>query len=125
MLTGKTPICLIASADTKKSRPFYEETLGLKCISDNAHGLVFDLGVTVLRIQADPNFRAQTNSVHGWRVDDIESEIRELGVKGVEFVRFPCFEQDELGIWETKGARIAWFLDPDRNVLSLTEVNRT
>ena len=30
--------------------------------------------------------------------------------------------QDELGIWTTpSGARVAWFTDPDGNVLSLTQ----
>jgi predicted enzyme related to lactoylglutathione lyase len=31
-------------------------------------------------------------------------------------------EQDDLGIWTTPGGdRIAWFTDPDGNVLSLTQ----
>ena len=31
-------------------------------------------------------------------------------------------EQDELGVWSAPGgARVAWFKDPDGNVLSLTQ----
>jgi hypothetical protein len=32
-------------------------------------------------------------------------------------------EQDDLGVWQApSGARVAWFKDPDGNLLSLTEV---
>ncbi len=122
MLSDKTPICFVASADTKRARRFYEEVLGLKCLSDDGFGLVFELGMTVLRVQAVPDFEPQGQSVHGWRVDDIASEIKELSANGVEFMRFPCFEQNDLGVWETPGAKVAWFADPDGNILSLTEV---
>ena len=122
MLSDNTPICLIATTDSSKSRPFYEDVLGLKCLSEDDFGIVFELKSTVLRVQKVPDFKAQEHTAHGWRVDDIEVEIKGLIARGVEFVRFPCFEQDELGIWETPGARIAWFLDPDENLLSLSEI---
>ncbi len=32
-------------------------------------------------------------------------------------------DQDDLGVWQApSGARVAWFKDPDGNLLSLTEV---
>jgi hypothetical protein len=34
----------------------------------------------------------------------------------------PNDHEDELGVWTTpSGARVAWFKDPDGNVLSLTQ----
>ena len=54
----------------------------------------------------------------------IEDVVRHLGEQGVAFERFPGIEQDELGIWTTPGGdRVAWFKDPDGNVLSLTQVS--
>ena len=39
------------------------------------------------------------------------------------FERFPYFTQDARGIWSApSGAKVAWFKDPDGNVLSLTEM---
>ncbi len=125
MLDDKPPICLIASTDISRSKAFYEEVLLLKCLSENEFGLVFGLKDSVLRIQHVPDFKPQGHSVLGWRVDDIKAEISELSGRDVEFVRFPCFEQDEHGIWETPGAKIAWFMDPDQNILSLTEIRNT
>jgi hypothetical protein len=42
---------------------------------------------------------------------------------GVKFVVYPAMTRDEFGIWTApRGARIAWFKDPDGNTLSLTEI---
>lgn len=39
-----------------------------------------------------------------------------------QFERFPSMQQDGSGIWNTpSGALVAWFKDPDGNVLSLTQ----
>ncbi|NNE65345.1 MAG: VOC family protein [Pyrinomonadaceae bacterium] len=122
MLSNATAICLVATIDGSKARPFYEETLGLKCLTEDEFAIVFELKDTVLRVQKVPEFTPHEFTSHGWRVEDIESEINELNSRGVEFVRFRCFEQDGLGIWDTPGARIAWFRDPDGNLLSLSEV---
>jgi hypothetical protein len=63
--------------------------------------------------------------VLGWRVADIEQAVRELARRGIEFVRNDDLEQDQLGTWRSpSGARVAWFCDPDGNVLSLTELAR-
>ena len=40
---------------------------------------------------------------------------------GVEFRRYEGMGQDEAGVWTTPdGAQVAWFADPDGNMLSLT-----
>ena len=59
----------------------------------------------------------------GWEVADIAGTARALGAAGVELLRYDGMDQDELGIWTTPGGdRIAWFHDPDRNVLSLSQL---
>jgi len=58
----------------------------------------------------------------GWQVEDIGETARGLAAKGVSFERFPGLEQDDLGVWASPGgARVAWFKDPDANLLSLTQ----
>jgi hypothetical protein len=48
--------------------------------------------------------------------------VKGLNKKGVKFERFSGMEQDQLGVWSSpSGAKIAWFKDPEGNVLSLTE----
>lgn len=122
MLGKATPMCFVSTANGKKARPFYEDVLGLKCLSDDEYAVVFDLGGIVLRVQKVPGYESQDQTVHGWQVDDIDAEIIKLIEKGVVFERFHCFEQSDLGVWDAGGARVAWFKDPDGNLLSLSEI---
>jgi hypothetical protein len=60
--------------------------------------------------------------VLGWAVADIRAEMKELTERGVSFERYQWMEQDESGVWTSPGgAKIAWFKDPDGNILSLTQ----
>ena len=55
-------------------------------------------------------------------VTDISATIRDLIAKGVVFLRYDGMDQDEDGIWTTPGGdKVAWFADPDENILSLTQ----
>ena len=57
-----------------------------------------------------------------WQVKDIEAAMSDLSQKGVMFERFEGMDQDETGIWKTPdGVQIAWFKDPDGNVLSVSQ----
>jgi hypothetical protein len=48
--------------------------------------------------------------------------VKDLAGRGVQFERWNGMPQDELGIWNAPGgARVAWFKDPDGNVLSISE----
>jgi hypothetical protein len=45
-----------------------------------------------------------------------------LSARGVTFERYEGMDQDERAIWRApSGARVAWFKDPDGNVLSVTQ----
>jgi len=58
----------------------------------------------------------------GWEVVDAEETARALAGAGVETLRFDWFDQDALGVWSApSGDKVAWFADPDGNVLSITE----
>jgi catechol 2,3-dioxygenase-like lactoylglutathione lyase family enzyme len=61
-------------------------------------------------------------TVLGWGVEDIVAAIADLHERGVKFAQFDGVEQDELGIWKSPGgAQVAWFKDPDGNLLSITQ----
>ena len=49
--------------------------------------------------------------------------IEELSANGVVFEKFPGLPQDDLGIMTFEGgAQVAWFKDPDGNILSLDQM---
>jgi len=118
----KTPIAFIATVNADESRYFYETVLGLNCLSDDPYALVFDLGVTTLRVQKVDSIPDVNHTVLGWEVVNIRECADVLTKKGVKFQKFSQLKQDDLGVWcSPSGASIAWFKDPDGNTLSLTE----
>jgi catechol 2,3-dioxygenase-like lactoylglutathione lyase family enzyme len=118
-------IAFAPTRDPAKARAFYEKTLGLKFVSDDAFAIVFDANGVTLRIanvSAVKNFKPAPFTILGWQVKSAEETVKALAKKGVEFERFPGMDQDKLGIWSSpSGARVAWFKDPDGNTLSITQ----
>ena len=120
MLTKADPIAFVATVNAEAAIAFYRDVLGLTFVSDDPFAVVFDLNGTMLRIAKVESLTPAQQTVLGWQVDDIEATVRGLTEKGVTFERYPQLEQDDMGIWTSPGARIAWFKDPDGNTLSLT-----
>ena len=115
-------ISFVATEEPAEAREFYEKTLGLKFVSDDPFAIVFDVGGTMLRVQKVEELVPAGYTVLGWEVADIRAEIKKLSKRGVRFERFGGLPQDELGVWTSPaGGKIAWFKDPDGNILSLTQ----
>jgi catechol 2,3-dioxygenase-like lactoylglutathione lyase family enzyme len=115
-------VTFVATTNPQKAKKFYEEKLGLQFVSDDGFALVFDIDGIMLRIAKVPDFRPAPFTVLGWEVSNIEESVAALNADGVEFERFPGMPQDQLGIWNAPGgARVAWFKDPDGNILSLSQ----
>lgn len=113
----------IPTADADKAKEFYCGVLGLALLEDNGFALILAAPVGSIRIVRAPEFTPFPFTLLGWEVPDIVAEVRDLSVAGVFFQRYPYFEQDELGIWTSPdGSKVAWFLDPDGNTLSLAQV---
>jgi len=117
-------VAFVATTDSARARAFYEGVLGLKLVEDQQpFALVFDANGTMLRITTVDKHNPAPFTVLGWHVDSIEKTIEWLTAVGVEFERYPgLHDNDPKGIWTSPSeARIAWFKDPDGNVLSVTE----
>jgi len=115
-------VAFVGTADPARARRFYEGTLRLPLVDASAFADTFASPGATLRVTAVERVQPAPYTVVGWGVPDIAQAIRELAGRGVEFLRYPDMEQDDLGVWRSPtGARVAWFRDPDGNVLSLTE----
>jgi catechol 2,3-dioxygenase-like lactoylglutathione lyase family enzyme len=125
MLGSMGIVAFVPTKHREKARAFYEKTLGLGFVSDDQFALVFDAnGVTlrVVDVSAVPGFEPAPFTILGWTVGDIGKAVKGLERKGVKFERYPGMQQDQIGVWTSPGgAKIAWFKDPDGNVLSVTE----
>ena len=122
MLTNKELKAFVPTTKPDKAKSFYKDILGLKLLYEDNYAIEFDANGTSLRIIIVPELTPQGFTVLGWNVDDIASTIKSLNEKKVFCEKYEFMKQDDLGIWTSpSGAKVAWFKDPDGNVLSLTE----
>jgi catechol 2,3-dioxygenase-like lactoylglutathione lyase family enzyme len=124
ILASSKLVAFAATTDPVKARAFYEDLLGLRLVEDaKPFALVFDANGTMLRVTTVAEHTPVPFTVLGWDVESIESTVEQLTAAGVVFQRYPGLnDSDPLGIWTSpSGARIAWFNDPDGNVLSVTQ----
>ena len=122
MLGPADLIAFVGTTDLDRAASFYAGTLGLTLVDRNDFACVFDVNGTMLRVTAVPSLVPAGYTVLGWRVPDIAAAIHSLSVAGVQFTRYDGMGQDDDGVWTTPGGdKIAWFTDPDGNVLSLTQ----
>jgi catechol 2,3-dioxygenase-like lactoylglutathione lyase family enzyme len=115
-------VTFLLTQNPEATTSFYRDTLGLTYLHDDGYALVFDMKGIQLRISKVPQFTPAKHTVLGWETDDITLEIASLVKKGVAFEHYPNMGQDEQGICTFPGgSKVAWFKDPDGNVLSISQ----
>jgi catechol 2,3-dioxygenase-like lactoylglutathione lyase family enzyme len=124
LLAEAAPVSFILTSDRARAKPFYAGALGLPILGEDEFSVTFALeGGARVRLTDLPGHEAGEQTVLGWNVPDIASAVAELTQRGITFRFYQDFGQDEAGIWTTPdgSAKVAWFTDPDGNVLSLTQ----
>ena len=122
MLASGKMIGFLFTNDYEAAREFYEGKLGCEFVSQDQFALALRLGGHMIRIVKMPNFEAARATVLGWEVGDIEAVTGWLKGRGVKLEEYPFIQDQERGIWTTPdGSKVAWFKDPDGNVLSVSQ----
>jgi catechol 2,3-dioxygenase-like lactoylglutathione lyase family enzyme len=122
MLEAARAMAFVPATDLGRARDFYEGVLGLEVLDVSGFACVFRAGGATLRVALVDQLSPQPFTVFGWTVGAIGETMAGLAARGVEFLRYEGMDQDPTGVWTTPGGdRIAWFRDPDGNVLSLTQ----
>ena len=105
------------------ARTFYEDTLGIRTSTEMDVILTLHLagGDRPTVVYPKPDFQPATYTVLNFPVDDIDAAVDALTARGVEFLRYDGFGQDEKGISRSggRGPDIAWFTDPAGNILAV------
>ncbi len=119
-LASATLQTIVWSADIQRSEDFYSKVLGLP-LAGRSHGaLVYQVGNSTLRVSPVPTTSPSEHTVLGFEVADVPASVADLHNQGVEFERFPGFAHDEHGVWRAPdGTLVAWFRDPDGNLISM------
>ena len=120
MLTNERLVAFLGTSNADRARAFYEGVLGLTFVSDHEHLMTFDSGAARVNLQKTDVVTPPFGTAMGWAVGDLRAAVRSLVARGVAFERFEGMQQDELRIWSpAPGQGVAWFKDPDGNLLSL------
>jgi catechol 2,3-dioxygenase-like lactoylglutathione lyase family enzyme len=122
MLGSADLTAFLATTDAGRAKAFYGDVLGLSLVSDDEFALAFDCNGTQLRVQKVAAVKPPPFTALGWQVADLVATVTALVRAGVVFERYSFMSQDAAGIWTAPGGtRVAWFKDPDGNLLSLAE----
>jgi catechol 2,3-dioxygenase-like lactoylglutathione lyase family enzyme len=122
MLQDKDAVANLAVKNMDAARKFYEGTLGLQPIDSMGDDMVaYRSGATTVNVYRSDYAGTNKATAVTWAVGDgIERVVRELKAKGVAFEHYdlPDMQRDgDLHIGD--GMKVAWFKDPDGNILNI------
>ena len=121
MLGKRNAVANLAVSDIDRARDFYTGTLGLEEV-DREGDDYFTLRSGDSNLSVYRSDFAGTNKATAvsWEVDDIEREVSELRAKGIMFEHYDMEGLEERGdLYVADGYKVAWFKDPDGNILNL------
>jgi catechol 2,3-dioxygenase-like lactoylglutathione lyase family enzyme len=122
MLSDGKMIGFIPTTDYEQARAFYENKLEFQFVSLDQYAMVMRIGGHMVRIVKLAKFTPLQGTILGWEVQNIEAVAAWLQKQSVAMEKYPFVQNRELGIWTTtSGDKIAWFKDPDSNVLSISQ----
>ena len=121
MLRDTDAVATLAVRDLNAAAKFYGETLGLsRASTEDNEAIVFESGDTTINVYRSAFAGTNKATALTWAVDDVEEIVRTLKAKGVTFEHYDLPQTKREGDVHVAGDhKIAWFKDPDGNILSV------
>ncbi len=115
-----------AVTDMARAEEFYEGKLDLSVVRTGADGSkVYASGgdTSLVVYPSSDHAGGSTATLATWYVDDVEQTVDELTAEGVTFEQYgEPFNTDAKGIARLGDDAIAWFKDPDGNILAVGSI---
>ena len=123
MLGTRNAVANLAVSDLDRAKHFYTGTLGLKQVGSEAEeALILKSGDSTVTVYRSDYAGTNEATAVTWEVEDIDAEVRALRDKGVTFEHYDMPGLELKGdIHVGDGMKIAWFKDPDGNILNIIE----
>jgi catechol 2,3-dioxygenase-like lactoylglutathione lyase family enzyme len=123
MLGDKDAASNVAVKNLETAKKFYEEILGLTPVgSEGEEAVVFKSGNSTVYIYRSQYAGTNKATAISWVVgENIEGVVQQLKAKGVTFEHYDMpgvTRNDDVHI--TDDMKVAWFKDPDGNILNIT-----
>jgi catechol 2,3-dioxygenase-like lactoylglutathione lyase family enzyme len=125
MLGDKNAVANIAVKDLKIAKKFYEDTLGLEQVeAEGQEVIVFKSGNSMINVYRSQYAGTNQATAVTWVVgNDIEGVVGALKAKGITFEHYDVPDVTRDGDLHIAGdMKVAWFKDPDGNILNI--INR-
>ena len=123
MLGKRNAVANLAVSDLDRARDFYTGTLGLIEVDKEGDELVvLKSGDSVVNVYRSDYAGTNEATAVTWAVDDIDAEVRDLKGRGVMFEHYDMPGLALEGDVHVGGdMKVAWFKDPDGNILNIVE----
>ena len=121
MLGDRNVAANVAVRDLETARRFYTDVLGLTEVDREGEELiVFKSGSTLLNVYRSEFAGTNKATALTWEVDNVEQTVAALKEMGVAFEHYDMPGMTRSGDIHHGGEyKIAWFKDPDGNILNL------
>jgi catechol 2,3-dioxygenase-like lactoylglutathione lyase family enzyme len=122
MLRDRDAIANLAVRDLKQAQQFYEGTLGFEAVGREGDELiVYRSGATTFNVYRSKEAGTNRATAMTWVVgDNVKAVAQDLKAKGVTFEHYDMpglrLEGD---VHVGQGLQVAWFKDPDGNILNI------
>jgi catechol 2,3-dioxygenase-like lactoylglutathione lyase family enzyme len=115
-------VAFLPTVDLDRSHRFCAGVLGLRRVEQTCLANAYDVAGPLVRVTLVDRLDPAPYTILGFQVGGLAAQMTRLERRGVRFIRYPHLPQAGGGVWTApSGSRIAWFHDPDGNVLSLQE----
>ena len=122
MLASSTLQTIVLTSRIAEAEKFYSGVLGLPLNGESHGALIYDVGGSDLRVSPVPETQPSAHTVLGFAVPNLRAIVELLKQRGVSLERIAGLTHDSTGILTTPdGAKVAWFRDPDGNLLSMVQ----
>lgn len=125
MIANSQPEPVIPVSDLDRAATFYAETLGLRELDREAEPsanpmIRYAVGGGSLLVYKSVGAGQSRHTLAGFIVEDVEAAVSDLRGRGVTFEEYDMGDiTTEDGIATIGNARVAWFKDPDGNILAV------
>jgi|SRR5918999_5240124 catechol 2,3-dioxygenase-like lactoylglutathione lyase family enzyme len=122
MLGNKDAAANIAVKNLEKAKKFYEEILGLTQIgAEGQEVIVYESGNSTINVYQSQYAGTNQATAVTWTVGaDIGNIVQALKAKGVMFEHYDMPDMKREGDIHVAGEmKVAWFKDPDGNILNI------
>lgn len=124
MLKIKGANAAIPAQDIKRARQFYEQTLGLKPVEEDADGgAMYAVGESRFLVFPSMGKASGDHTQMAFDVDDVPAAVKELRAAGVEpeEYNYPDFKSHDGLVDMPDGTKGAWFKDTEGNLIAVAQ----